>query len=474
MTADHDKKKFQNELDAARRRSDETRPDLVKSAHYDLISSRVMVELNNGTAFGVPAHFIQGLEQASPAQLTQIEVTPLGDGLRWDELDVDVDALALSKGVFGTRAWMAELGARGGRATTPEKAEAARANGQRGGRPSSLGRPFWARLSEVGITRPFVLENLISPALQNSYVTATTRHKDALLPEIARSLQSVFSWSLDDILGDRELSFASGAGGTARFKIPAGSSRTRTPAYVVYAHYLMLLAIQTTQHLPARPLEQSAEEMQAALLENYGAINLKSALEHLWTCGVTVLPLRDSGIFHGACWRVQGRNGVVLKQVSSSEAHWLIDVLHEWSHVADHPEQEEFEVVEYAETSRERRTSDEEKLATLKAGEVALQGRAEQLTDLCVERANGSVERLKRVVPEVASIENIDVGLLANYIAFRLSLQGHNWWGAAANLQVPGRPFELARELFLQHAQLDQLNDLDRTLLQRALITQEA
>jgi hypothetical protein len=41
----------------------------------------------------------------------------------------------LLAGVFGTRAWMAVLGRKGGRITSNTKAAAAKANGQKGGRP---------------------------------------------------------------------------------------------------------------------------------------------------------------------------------------------------------------------------------------------------------------------------------------------------------------------------------------------------
>jgi hypothetical protein len=38
--------------------------------------------------------------------------------------------------VFGTKTWMASImGARGGKVSSPAKAEAARANGAKGGRP---------------------------------------------------------------------------------------------------------------------------------------------------------------------------------------------------------------------------------------------------------------------------------------------------------------------------------------------------
>ena len=66
---------------------------------------------------------------------------------------------------------------------------------------------------------------------------------------------------------------------------------------------------------------------------------------------------------------------------------------------------------------------------------VLLDGRAEELVQLCVTEAKGSVERLKRVVPQCGRLGARRHRALANYMAFRLSMQDINWWGAATNLQ---------------------------------------
>jgi hypothetical protein len=56
--------------------------------------------------------------------------------MHWPRLDADLYVPGLLSGALGSRAWMAaQLGAEGGRASTPAKAEAARANGAKGGRP---------------------------------------------------------------------------------------------------------------------------------------------------------------------------------------------------------------------------------------------------------------------------------------------------------------------------------------------------
>ena len=45
------------------------------------------------------------------------------------------------------------------------------------------------------------------------------------------------------------------------------------------------------------------------------------------------------GTFHGACWRYEGRNAVVLKQTPKHEARWAFDLLHELFHAGQRPEE---------------------------------------------------------------------------------------------------------------------------------------
>lgn len=105
------------------------------SARYDPSSGRVAVELTNGSAFAFPARLGQGLEDATDDQLAQVAVLGSGYGLHWEALDVDLSIPGLAAGVFGTKAHMARIA---GRATSPAKAAAARANGAKGGRPRKV------------------------------------------------------------------------------------------------------------------------------------------------------------------------------------------------------------------------------------------------------------------------------------------------------------------------------------------------
>ena len=93
------------------------------------------VKLDNGCAFEFPTEQAQGLAGAKASELQTIEISAAGLGLHWPKLDADLYVPTLVKGMLGTKRWMAEIGAAGGKASTEAKAEAARANGRLGGRP---------------------------------------------------------------------------------------------------------------------------------------------------------------------------------------------------------------------------------------------------------------------------------------------------------------------------------------------------
>lgn len=103
------------------------------SVRFDEASGRIVVDFTNGAAFMVPGRAIQGLENATDAQLAEVEM--LGEtGLHWETLDVDITIAGLMNGIFGTAKFM-DAQRRGGQSRSAAKIEASRANGAKGGRP---------------------------------------------------------------------------------------------------------------------------------------------------------------------------------------------------------------------------------------------------------------------------------------------------------------------------------------------------
>ncbi|MCL4204864.1 MAG: helix-turn-helix domain-containing protein [Pirellulaceae bacterium] len=330
------------------------------------------------------------------------------------------------------------------------------------------------RLRNAGIDRDFVRRRLLPPALAERILDTSRNPTEVEITNAATILGRVFKWGVAELFATPPLRLQTEAAGIARFKIPAGANERKVSAYTVYAHYLALLILQATPDLEPCPVPTDANEFREAILAEFGTVTFEHVLRFLWNLGIPVLPLSDAGSFHGAFWRVDGRNIIVLKQRTLSNARWTSDCLHETYHAGQEPNQAYRTVIEESEMSPERRDSAEEQEATRFAGDVMLDGRAEELAQMCVHAAGGRVDRLKNAVQMVADTEDIELGALANYMAFRLSLQDVNWWGAATNLQSSdSNPWEIARDWLLPRLQLDRLIDIDRQILLQALTTME-
>lgn len=124
------------EAEARGRDADEPR---AVGARY-LPGRRVLVVmLGGGVELHVPVASVEGLAEAAPNDLRTIEIAPTGTGLHFPRLDADVHVPSLVAAVTGSRRWMAtQHGRAGGAARSKRKADAARANGRRGGRPRKV------------------------------------------------------------------------------------------------------------------------------------------------------------------------------------------------------------------------------------------------------------------------------------------------------------------------------------------------
>ena len=292
-----------------------------------------------------------------------------------------------------------------------------------------------------------------------------------LTARAAGVLERVFGWGHDDIFGAQALTAPRTAAALARFKMPKRRLEVPAEIYATYANHLAVVSIQGMAGCSIKPVPTDPGEMRKRILaRGEGKDDLRAVLNTVWDLGVVVLPLRGKGTFHGACWRYEGRNAIVLKQTSKHETRWTFDLLHELYHAAQRPEEMAFDLVEAETMSRARQESDQEIAASKFAGDVMLDGRADDLVQDCVVQADNVVSRLKGVVRRVARTQGVNVGALANYLAFHLSVQGLNWWGTAANLQPrEGDPWKIARDAFAQRHPYRILNEIDRSLLDRAL-----
>ena len=328
------------------------------------------------------------------------------------------------------------------------------------------------KLNLIGIERDFFLERLLTSEDADRARSEVRGENDdfALASRSIAILKRIFGWGHEDIFGDNPLVAPCFAAAEARFKMPARHTLGPARLYAAYANYLAVVAIQGARSLPMEEIPAEATGMRNFILSRHDAVDLRSALHTAWDLGVVVLPLQDPGVFHGACWRYEWRNVIVLKQKSKHQTRWIFDLLHELYHASQRPNTKNLEAIEDEETSTERRNPEEEIAASRFAGDVMLAGEAESLAEECVLKARGSIPRLKNVVPAIAAKHNVGVGALANFLAFQLSRKGENWWGSAANLQSNDiDPWSIARDVFIERFPFEIDNELDRKLLDRAL-----
>jgi len=106
------------------------------SAHYDRKTRRIVIQLSSNLEVRFSPRDAQGLEQATPSQLDEIEISPSGFGIHFPKLDADLYLPAILEGFLGSKQWMASrLGQVGGRSRSVAKKAAAKRNGRLGGRP---------------------------------------------------------------------------------------------------------------------------------------------------------------------------------------------------------------------------------------------------------------------------------------------------------------------------------------------------
>lgn len=329
-----------------------------------------------------------------------------------------------------------------------------------------------SRLSTSGLSLRWLKNRVLPPTLSEE--ENTEEGPDLAVSSSMQVMNRIFEWHSSDMLGVQPLRLPKEGAALARFKVAANAEGRNLAAYVVYAYYLARLTAKGVEALPKKKLVRDSLLFRNKIVDRNNNITLLKLVETLWDEGVAVVPLSDSGAFHGACWRIAGRNIIVLKQRSPFESRWIFDLLHEYYHILQSESEDSFGWIEDDDLTSTRRVSEEEQAANQFAADVLMFGKAESFVQDCVDLAQGNVARLKSAVPKIASQHGISQEHLANYLAYRLSLQKINWWGAAGNLQhQTGDPYQVVRSVFFNRFDFSTLDKLDSDLLRRALLPSE-
>jgi transcriptional regulator with XRE-family HTH domain len=328
------------------------------------------------------------------------------------------------------------------------------------------------RLKAIGIEDAIL--RILIPAFDDAK-SNPSGDPDRLLNLVEEPLRRVFGLTRDALLGLAPLRLNEQALEGVRLKTYGRANEVRASAFLVYAHYIALNVLEAAGITRSEQIRSDGVELRNALATLCADIDLRCMLTYAWDVGIPVVPLRAPGMFHGACWQSADRKVIVLKQTTDSQGRWMFDLAHEFKHAASHVSDSQPARVEGRDIGAFAGSDDpEEREATEYAWALLLRGQADRIARVAADEADGSVERLKRVVPEVAAREGVRPDVLANYLAHRLSTQGVDWWGAATSLQVTTpKPWAIASELLRDRIDLRRLAPPDRDIVGRAIGEEE-
>lgn len=324
------------------------------------------------------------------------------------------------------------------------------------------------RLSQAGIDSKFLLNRLIPKRMDLDNLKGDL--PPLLLNEIVTYIKTVYNWSNELIWSNEELSIDDNASKLAFYKKPVNSNLYQIKAYSHYAYYISKLVLQSTNSLVKKDYPGDTNEFRK-LFKKSQIIDFESCLSLVWDLGICVMPLRDKGLFHGASWNIEGRHIIILKQTSNSQAKWLFDLLHELYHVFAHLDDANTSVIETEEISQATdQSAVEEAEANSFAHKVLFDDSTESIVSKCLSLANYKIENLRNAVNMVSQEENIGADIIANYLAYRLSLQNENWWSTANSLQVTNPdPYDIAIKYLKENLEDNINNPIEANLLTMAI-----
>ncbi len=329
---------------------------------------------------------------------------------------------------------------------------------------------FIKKLRDVGLERDFIIERLLPPS-----VTQVENRKSPLGThglQAAEQVGRIFHWTSAQIFSREPLELNYSSLG-AKFKLRGRVRNPQLAVHAFYAQYLAMTVIQSVQHLEAKDLPDNPYEIHRHIVQN-GSFSLEAALRFVWKLGVPVIPITDSAVFQGACFRENNRSAIIVKDRTLSGARWAFDLFHEFWHAAQHQKDPSTRFLQFEDirmvASRDEKLEPEELDASSFASAVLLGRNPDDLVQECVRLAERDIWKMKQAVIEVARRRNVSTSALANCVAFRLSGEGQDWWGAAENLQEPEYDIQRnARDVLLEFVDLSRLKGPDLDLLRRGL-----
>jgi transcriptional regulator with XRE-family HTH domain/Zn-dependent peptidase ImmA (M78 family) len=214
------------------------------------------------------------------------------------------------------------------------------------------------------------------------------------------------------------------------------------------------------------------EQIRTEAKDDAGRVTLESLLDWMWGRGIPVVPLLGKSGFSAAVWSIDSVPIVVLKEARDLAVYWLFDLAHELGHIVlRHISNSS--LVDVDAPRPHSSTDADEVAASTFALDLLLPGHKQMLADVRAQ-SRGSHLRFKFAVEDVAARAGVSAGLLGMVAAYELVNIGKDKdrWGSASNLaKVDGRGRPVAEAVAERYLPLDEMSEVDATLIRAALLT---
>ncbi len=326
------------------------------------------------------------------------------------------------------------------------------------------------KLNKIGLEKA-IINKILPLEVRTKLEKSKDTLPELLANEISFHLNRIFGWSGSEIINNDQLMLTNTPAQLAYFKTPSKGNINQIRAYSHYAYYIAKIVNNINVGTPVLEYPGSLKEFKIDFYKRYQSLNLENLINYAWDLGISVVPLNDQGVFHGASWNIDGKHVIVLKQRSQAHARWIFDLLHELYHVFVHLVEVNTSVIEIEELNPfAENYSIEEKEANAFADQFIFDHQAENIVQKSLEIAGYRLDQLKKATLSMSDETGIRADFIANYLAFRLQMNDKNWWGTANTLQITNPdPFNIAKQILNNRTSSEALNTIDNNLLSSAL-----
>lgn len=327
---------------------------------------------------------------------------------------------------------------------------------------------FYHKMQSIGLNKEFILNRLISRTLA-SQLQDSDQIPDLLAIQGASYIGKIFNWNPEKVLDSSTLQYDTSVIPRLCYKLPKRRNKLWLTAYTIYAHYIAAILEKGTRHLNQKLLIKEPYELHHKILQLYDSLELEKIVRYIWEMGIPVIALDEPGAFNAACFRINKRNIIILKQKTLSEARFMFDLLHEYWHATKNREN----IYIFRKDVKKNLIEAEDLAANQFAAAVLMGKNPQTIAEKCIRQAKGEARNLKRAIQSVAHKEKIRTDVLAYYIAFRLSSEGNiSFWGTAENMQrkIQQNLNTLVNNIIFEYTDLASLPKPDLELLQRIFL----